>query len=101
MAADADSYVPAMSQPVPLTGGEKESLHISLDRHRDVVVWKLESLTDEQLRWPVTPSGTGLADSLVKHLAGVEYGWFCWMVAPGRRPRKRLAMPVTWTSSAS
>jgi hypothetical protein len=28
------------------TGGEKESLHVSLDRHRDVVVWKLEGLDD-------------------------------------------------------
>jgi uncharacterized damage-inducible protein DinB len=61
---------------VPFTGGEKESLHASLDRHRDVVLWKLEGLDDEQLRRPMTPSGTSLL-GLVKHLASVEYGWFC------------------------
>ncbi|MFJ2827703.1 DinB family protein [Streptomyces sp. NPDC087263] len=61
---------------VPYTGGEKESLHASLQRHRDAVLWKLEGLDDEQLRRPMTPSGTSLL-GLVKHLASVEYGWFC------------------------
>ncbi|MDP9866297.1 MULTISPECIES: DinB family protein [Streptosporangium] len=65
-----------MIRKVPFTGGEKQSLHISLDRHRDVVVWKLDGLDDEQLRRPMTPSGTSLL-GLVKHLASVEYGWFC------------------------
>ena len=61
---------------VPFTGGEKESLRASLDRHRDVVLWKLEGLDDEQLRKAMVPSGTSLL-GLVKHLASVEYGWFC------------------------
>jgi uncharacterized damage-inducible protein DinB len=61
---------------VPYRGGEKESLHVSLDRHRDVVHWKLEGLDDEQLRRPMTASGTSLL-GLVKHLAAVEYYWFC------------------------
>ena len=61
---------------VPFTGEEKESLRASLDRHRDVVRWKLEGLDDGELRRPMTPSGTNLT-GLVKHLAGVEYGWFC------------------------
>ncbi len=61
---------------VPLTGGEKESLHASLRRHRDAVTWKLEGLDDEQLRREMTPSGTSLL-GMVKHLAAVEYGWFC------------------------
>jgi uncharacterized damage-inducible protein DinB len=65
-----------VEQQVPFTGGEKESLHVSLDRHRDVVLWKLDRLDDEQLRRPMTPSGTNLL-GLVKHLASVEYGWFC------------------------
>jgi uncharacterized damage-inducible protein DinB len=63
-------------QRVPLTGEEKESLRISLDRHHEVVLWKLDGLTDEQVRRPMTPSGTSLL-GLVKHLAAVEYGWFC------------------------
>ncbi|MBL1081213.1 DinB family protein [Streptomyces actinomycinicus] len=57
------------------TAGEKETLHRSLDRHRDAVLWKLEGLDDEQLRRPMTPTGTSLL-GLVKHLASVEYGWF-------------------------
>ena len=65
-----------MTQRVPFTAGEKQSLFVSLDRHRDVVLWKLDGLTDEQLRAPMTPSGTSLL-GLVKHLAAVEYGWFC------------------------
>jgi uncharacterized damage-inducible protein DinB len=65
-----------MGRRVPFTGGEKEILHVSLDRHRDAVLWKVEGLDDEQLRRPMTPSGTSLL-GLVKHLASVEYGWFC------------------------
>lgn len=60
---------------VPYTGGEKESLHASLNRHREVVQWKLEGLDDEALRRSMTPSGTSLL-GLVKHLAAVEYSWF-------------------------
>ena len=65
-----------MGNSVPFTGGEKESLRASLDRHRDAVLWKIDGLDDEQLRRPMTPSGTNLL-GLVKHLAAVEYGWFC------------------------
>lgn len=61
---------------VPFTGGEKDSLHASLNRHRDVVLWKLEGLDDTSLRRAVVPSGTTLL-GLVKHLAAVEYSWFC------------------------
>jgi hypothetical protein len=65
-----------MGRRVPFTGGEKESLHVSLDRHRDAVLWKVEGLPEEQLRRPMTPSGTSLL-GLVKHLGSVEFGWFC------------------------
>src|ERR671933_811719 len=65
-----------MVKRVPFTGGEQESLRVALDRHRDAVLWKLEGLDDEQLRRPMTPSGTNLL-GLVKHLAAVEYAWFC------------------------
>lgn len=61
---------------VPYTGGEKENLKSSLDRHRDVVLWKLEGVDEEQARRPMTPSGTNLL-GMTKHLASVEYGWFC------------------------
>ncbi|MEU9439472.1 DinB family protein [Streptomyces sp. NPDC048304] len=65
-----------MTTPTPTyLAGEKQTLHASLDRHRDAVLWKLDGLDDEQLRRPMTPSGTNLL-GLVKHLASVEYGWF-------------------------
>jgi len=70
---------------VPPTGGEKESLHAALDRHRDVVVWKVAGLGDAELRRPLTPSGTNLL-GLVKHLAAVEYGWFCETFGYGTEP---------------
>jgi uncharacterized damage-inducible protein DinB len=60
---------------LPYAGGEKETLHASLNRVREAVLWKLEGLDDEQVRRPMTPSGTSLL-GLVKHLASVEYGWF-------------------------
>jgi uncharacterized damage-inducible protein DinB len=65
-----------MAQGVPPTGGEKESLLAAIERHRDVVLWKVAGLDDEELRRPVTASGTSLL-GLVKHLGAVEYGWFC------------------------
>jgi uncharacterized damage-inducible protein DinB len=65
-----------MGKRVPFTGTEKESLVASLGRHRDVLLWKLEGLEDAQLRQPMTPSRTSML-GLVKHIASVEYGWFC------------------------
>ncbi|MGB9376632.1 MAG: DinB family protein [Mycobacteriales bacterium] len=70
---------------MPLTGAEKESLQVSLDRHRDVVEWKLAGLGDEDLRRPFVPSGTTLL-GLVKHLAAVEYGWFCTTFGRAHEP---------------
>lgn len=65
-----------MARRVPPTGDELESLQASLDRHRDVVMWKIDGLDDADLRRSVTPSGNTLL-GLVKHLAANEYGWFC------------------------
>jgi uncharacterized damage-inducible protein DinB len=59
-----------------LTAGEKQTLHESLDRHRDLMLWKLENLGDADLRRSMVASGTNLL-GLVKHLAAVEYAWFC------------------------
>jgi uncharacterized damage-inducible protein DinB len=61
---------------VPFTGDEKTSLHVALQRHRDAVVWKLDGVSEADARRPMVPSGTSLL-GLVKHLASVEYGWFC------------------------
>jgi uncharacterized damage-inducible protein DinB len=68
--------MPTMARHIPYTATEKESLQIGLDRHREAVLWKLEGLTDEQLRQPILPSGNSLL-GLVKHLANWEYIWIC------------------------
>jgi hypothetical protein len=58
-------------------GTEKELLLAFLDQEREVILWKLDGLTDEQLRQrPLTPSGLCLL-GLVKHLAAVEQYWLC------------------------
>jgi hypothetical protein len=68
--------VPSMRQRAPFADDEKESLRVSLDRHRDLVTWKLTGWDDDQWRRRRTPSDAALL-GLVKHLASVECGWFC------------------------
>ncbi|MGW4895724.1 DinB family protein [Kitasatospora sp. NPDC004240] len=46
-----------------------------LQEARDAVLWKLEGLGEYDARRPLTPTGTNLL-GLVKHLAGVELGYF-------------------------
>jgi uncharacterized damage-inducible protein DinB len=53
----------------------KATLHRYLQTGRDAVVWKLDGLSEYDLRRPLTPTGTNLL-GLVKHLACVELGYF-------------------------
>ncbi|MFJ3216355.1 DinB family protein [Kitasatospora sp. NPDC086801] len=46
---------------------------------------RADGLDDEQLRRPMTPSGTNLL-GLVKHLGGAELGWFCEAFGRGTGP---------------
>lgn len=54
--------------------GAKAVLHKYLRTARDVMLWKLDGLSDYDVRRPLTPSGTNLL-GMVKHLAGVEAGY--------------------------
>jgi hypothetical protein len=54
---------------------QKSDLLFYLQRGRDAVVWKLDGLSEYDVRRPVVPSGTNLL-GIVKHLAGVEAGYF-------------------------
>jgi hypothetical protein len=63
-------------QPPLATGGEKALLHAHLQLTRDALLWKLEGLSDADVRRPMTGTGTNLL-GLVKHLTGVEGGYFC------------------------
>jgi len=52
----------------------KEELHGKLQAGRAVLLSKLENLSEYDRRRPMTPTGTNLL-GLVKHLAGLEYGY--------------------------
>ena len=59
-----------------MTGSDPKShLHRYLHTGRDALLWKLDGLSEYDVRRPVTPTGTNLL-GLVKHLAGVELGYF-------------------------
>jgi uncharacterized damage-inducible protein DinB len=53
----------------------KRTSHGYLRQAREATVWKLEGLSDYDVRRPLTPTGTNLL-GLVKHLATVELGYF-------------------------
>ncbi|MGY1753275.1 DinB family protein [Blastococcus sp. SYSU D01042] len=55
--------------------GVKAALLTYLQEGRDVLVFKLDGLSEYDLRRPLTPTGTNLL-GLVKHLALVETGYF-------------------------
>ena len=54
---------------------EKQTLHRYLQNARGVLLWKLDGLSDYDIRRPMTPTGTNLL-GLVKHCAGVECEYF-------------------------
>ena len=52
----------------------KAELHSKLQASRATMLAKLDDLTEYDRRRPMTPTGTNLL-GLVKHLAGLEYGY--------------------------
>ncbi|MFI0905597.1 DinB family protein [Streptomyces sioyaensis] len=52
----------------------KADLHFYLQSARDALLWKLEGLSEYDLRRPLTPTGTNLL-GLVKHVASMELGY--------------------------
>ena len=54
---------------------ELETLNRALDDYRDVVVWKLGGVSEDDARRALVPSGTTIG-GVVKHLAFVERWWF-------------------------
>jgi uncharacterized damage-inducible protein DinB len=53
----------------------KADLHRYLREARDALVWKLDGLSEYDVRRPMTPTGTNLL-GLVKHVAAVSAGYF-------------------------
>ncbi|NUW43425.1 DinB family protein [Nonomuraea rhodomycinica] len=59
-----------------MTGPDpKTFLRRYLQTARDAMLWKLDGLSEYDVRRPLTPTGTNLL-GLVKHLASVELGYF-------------------------
>ncbi|MFI9724002.1 DinB family protein [Streptomyces sp. NPDC052396] len=52
----------------------KADLHSYLQSARDALLWKLEGLSEYDVRRPLTPTGTNLL-GLVKHVAGMELSY--------------------------
>ena len=57
-----------------LSGSEQELLMLFLQNQREILLWKLEGLTDEQLQQTHPPSSLTLI-GIVKHLTRVEGSW--------------------------
>lgn len=57
-----------------LSGEEKELLMLFLQNQREILLWKLEGLTDEQMQQTHAPSSLTLI-GIVKHLTRVEGNW--------------------------
>src|SRR3954468_13665267 len=53
----------------------KQDLHRYLQQGREALLWKLEGLSEYDIRRPLTPTGTNLL-GLVKHVTSVELGYF-------------------------
>jgi uncharacterized damage-inducible protein DinB len=71
-----------------MTGTDpKADLHRYLQTGRDALLWKLDGLSEYDLRRPLVPTGTNLL-GLVKHVASVELGYFGETF--GRSPGREL-----------
>jgi len=74
---------PTADQP-DSTGSERQVLEAFLDFHRQVLVSKVDGISENEARQRRVPSKTTLA-GLIKHMIGVERGWFQEVLA-GRKP---------------
>lgn len=72
-----------------MAGEPKEDLHRYLQLAREAMLWKLDGLSEYDVRRPMTPTGTNLL-GLVKHLASVELGYF------GATFGRPSAEPLPW-----
>lgn len=82
-ATPSDSTTGSAPDPTPapipsgtdVDGGLKPVLHRYLQNARRDLRWKLEGLSERQLRTPMTPTGTNLL-GILKHVASVDAGYF-------------------------
>jgi uncharacterized damage-inducible protein DinB len=73
-----------------MTGSDqKADLHRYLQTARDAMLWKLDGLSEYDIRRPMVPTGTNLL-GLVKHVASVELGYF------GETFGRPFGEPTSW-----
>jgi Protein of unknown function (DUF664) len=72
----------------------KADLHRYLQEARDALLWKLEGLSEYDIRRPMVPTGTNLL-GLVKHVASIELGYF------GDTFDRPSGEPLPWFESAA
>ncbi len=72
----------------------KADLHRYLQEARDALLWKLEGLSEYDIRRPMTPTGTNLL-GLVKHVAGIELGYL------GDTFGRPSGEPLPWLADAA
>jgi len=70
----------------------KADLHRYLQDAREALLWKLDGLSEYEVRRPLVPTGTNLL-GLVKHVTGVEMGYF------GDTFGRPCADPMPWDES--
>jgi uncharacterized damage-inducible protein DinB len=72
----------------------KADLHRYLQAARDALLWKLEGLSEYDVRRPMVPTGTNLL-GLVKHVASVEAGYF------GETFGRPFGEPLPWLADGA
>lgn len=77
-----------------VSGTAKADLHRYLQEARDALLWKLEGLSEYDIRRPMTPTGTNLL-GLVKHVAGIELGYL------GDTFGRPSGEPLPWLADAA
>jgi uncharacterized damage-inducible protein DinB len=78
-----------------MTGSDpKADLRRYLQAAREALLWKLEGLSEYDIRRPLVPTGTNLL-GLVKHVAGVEAGYF------GETFGRPFDEPLPWLDDAA
>src|SRR5436305_4705476 len=72
-----------------MTDDAKATLQMYLQRGRDALLWKLDGLSEYDIRRPMTPTATNLL-GIVKHVASVEAGYL------GDTFGRRFDEPLPW-----
>jgi hypothetical protein len=69
-----EAEVTVQTDPMSDLKEPKAALRHYLQSNRDALLWKLDGLSQRDLRMPRTPTGTNLV-GIVKHMANVEIGY--------------------------